>query len=113
VQTGESSSFYVHGLTYFGNRIEIIGHMFARTPCSGLGVVLETLVTLAAMAFAALSARWLENYRRVLKMELATIAGACAKSNANHVERKDPAALTIRRRRWQSCRSLVLTGFQG
>jgi hypothetical protein len=74
--------------------------------------VLETLVTIAAMSFAALSARWLENYRRVLKMELATMARACAKSNVHHAERKDPAALTIRRRRWQCCRSLALTGFQ-
>ena len=40
-------------------------------------------------------ARWLENYLRVLTMELATLARACGKSNVHHLEREDLAALTI------------------
>jgi glutamate synthase domain-containing protein 2 len=40
-------------------------------------------------------AHWLENYLRVLTMELATLARACGKSNVHHLEREDLAALTV------------------
>jgi methylamine---glutamate N-methyltransferase subunit C len=40
-------------------------------------------------------ARWLENYLRVVTMELAALARACGKSNVHHLEREDLAALTI------------------
>jgi hypothetical protein len=43
----------------------------------------------------ATGARWLENYLRVLTMEVATLARACGKSNVHHLEREDLAALTI------------------
>jgi glutamate synthase domain-containing protein 2 len=43
----------------------------------------------------AMGARWLENYLRVLTLELATIARACGKSNVHHLEREDLAALTV------------------
>ena len=40
-------------------------------------------------------ARWLENYLRVLTMELTTLARACGKSNVHHLEREDLVALTV------------------
>jgi glutamate synthase domain-containing protein 2 len=40
-------------------------------------------------------AGWLENYLRVLTMELTTLARACGKSNVHHLEREDLVALTI------------------
>lgn len=40
-------------------------------------------------------ARRLENYLRVLTMELTTLARACGKSNVHHLEREDLAALTV------------------
>lgn len=40
-------------------------------------------------------ARRLENYFRVLNMELTTLARACGKSNVHHLEREDLVALTI------------------
>jgi glutamate synthase domain-containing protein 2 len=43
----------------------------------------------------AVGARWLENYLRVLTMEVATLARACGKSNVHHLEREDLVALTI------------------
>ncbi|MGA2231662.1 MAG: FMN-binding glutamate synthase family protein [Tepidisphaeraceae bacterium] len=43
----------------------------------------------------AIGARWLENYLRVLTMEVATLARACGKSNVHHLEREDLVALTI------------------
>ena len=43
----------------------------------------------------AIGAGWLENYLRVLTMELATLARACGKSNVHHLEREDLTALTI------------------
>jgi methylamine---glutamate N-methyltransferase subunit C len=43
----------------------------------------------------AIGARWLENYLRVLTMELATLARACGKSNVHHLEREDLVALTV------------------
>jgi len=43
----------------------------------------------------AIGARWLENYLRVLTMELVTLARACGKSNVHHLEREDLVALTI------------------
>jgi glutamate synthase domain-containing protein 2 len=39
--------------------------------------------------------RWLENYLRVMTMELTALARACGKSNVHHLEREDLAALTI------------------
>ncbi len=42
-----------------------------------------------------IGARWLENYLRVLTMEVATLARACGKSNVHHLEREDLVALTI------------------
>src|SRR5579862_4257295 len=42
-----------------------------------------------------LGAQWVENYLRVLTMELTTLARACGKSNVHHLEREDLAALTI------------------
>lgn len=44
---------------------------------------------------AADGARWLENYFRVLTMELTTLARACGKSNVHHLEREDLVALTV------------------
>jgi glutamate synthase domain-containing protein 2 len=43
----------------------------------------------------AVGARWLENYLRVLTLEVATLARACGKSNVHHLEREDLVALTI------------------
>ena len=43
----------------------------------------------------AVGAVWLENYLRVLTLEIATLARACGKSNVHHLEREDLAALTI------------------
>lgn len=43
----------------------------------------------------AIGAAWLENYLRVLTLEIATLARACGKSNVHHLEREDLAALTI------------------
>src|SRR5271168_1425722 len=43
----------------------------------------------------AIGARWLENYLRVMTMEVATLARACGKSNVHHLEREDLVALTI------------------
>lgn len=43
----------------------------------------------------AIGARWLENYLRVLTMEVATLARACGKSNVHHLEREDLVALTV------------------
>ena len=43
----------------------------------------------------AQGAHWLENYLRVLTMEVATLARACGKSNVHHLEREDLVALTI------------------
>ncbi len=40
-------------------------------------------------------ARWLENYLRVLTMELTALARACGKSNVHHLEREDLVALTV------------------
>jgi glutamate synthase domain-containing protein 2 len=40
-------------------------------------------------------ARRLENYLKVMTMELATLARACGKSNVHHLEREDLAALTV------------------
>ena len=40
-------------------------------------------------------ARRLENYLRVLTMELATLARACGKSDVHHLEREDLVALTV------------------
>jgi glutamate synthase domain-containing protein 2 len=40
-------------------------------------------------------ARRLENYLRVLTMEVATIARACGKSDVHHLEREDLVALTV------------------
>lgn len=40
-------------------------------------------------------ARRLENYFRVLTMELTTLARACGKSNVHHLEREDLVALTV------------------
>jgi glutamate synthase domain-containing protein 2 len=40
-------------------------------------------------------ARRLENYLKVMAMELATLARACGKSNVHHLEREDLAALTV------------------
>jgi len=43
----------------------------------------------------ATGAKWLENYLRVLTMELTTLARACGKSNVHHLEREDLVALTV------------------
>jgi glutamate synthase domain-containing protein 2 len=43
----------------------------------------------------AIGARWVENYLRVLTMELTILARACGKSNVHHLEREDLVALTI------------------
>ncbi len=43
----------------------------------------------------AIGAHGLENYLRVLTMELATLARACGKSNVHHLEREDLVALTV------------------
>ncbi|MDP9173502.1 MAG: FMN-binding glutamate synthase family protein [Planctomycetota bacterium] len=43
----------------------------------------------------ATGAHWLENYLRVLTMEVTTLARACGKSNVHHLEREDLVALTI------------------
>lgn len=43
----------------------------------------------------SVGAKWLENYLRVLTLEVATLARACGKSNVHHLEREDLAALTI------------------
>jgi glutamate synthase domain-containing protein 2 len=43
----------------------------------------------------SVGARWLENYIRVLTMEVATLARACGKSNVHHLEREDLVAMTI------------------
>src|SRR5271170_973544 len=43
----------------------------------------------------AIGARWLENYLRVMTMEVATLARACGKSNVHHLEREDLVALTV------------------
>jgi glutamate synthase domain-containing protein 2 len=43
----------------------------------------------------AMGARWLENYLRVLTMEVATLARACGKSDVHHLEREDLVALTV------------------
>jgi methylamine---glutamate N-methyltransferase subunit C len=42
-----------------------------------------------------IGAHWLENYLRVLTMEVTTLARACGKSNVHHLEREDLVALTI------------------